>query len=221
MTTYQRGQLVLFQWWPLLTCFLLGHDLWFLFYLHFRSHLMQKIVQKMIQEILPAAQRRPTVHYIPANQLPRDVMTKTMNAVFGKGWLDMERLRELEALLNLCGSDWFADRLVTVSSLYLCVLTIAMCMARLHLFSFFFFSVRLLSVLRGHSFFSSPPNGQWPPTSKDFYPRFYQLHYFLISILVKEPDSIWYNTFCDIGLTCNTIQNKQVHVYQCTHYGQS
>ena len=31
------------------------------------------------------------------------------------------------------------------------------------------FSVRLFSVLRGHSLFSSRHNGQWPPTSKDFF----------------------------------------------------
>ena len=30
-----------------------------------------------------------------------------------------------------------------------------------------FFSVRLLSILRGHSVFSSRHNGQWPPTSKE------------------------------------------------------
>ena len=36
-------------------------------------------------------------------------------------------------------------------------------------YSFFvFFSVRLLSVLHGHSGFSSRHNVQWPPTSKDF-----------------------------------------------------
>ena len=30
-------------------------------------------------------------------------------------------------------------------------------------------------------FFHTRHNGQWPPTSKDFYPRSYPLHYFLIS----------------------------------------
>ena len=33
---------------------------------------------------------------------------------------------------------------------------------------YYFFSVRLLSVLRGHSFFHPRHNGQRPPTSKDF-----------------------------------------------------
>ena len=50
-----------------------------------------------------------------------------------------------------------------------------------------FFSVRLLSVLRDHSFFHPRHNGQWPPTSKDFYTRSYPLYYFLIFILEKEP----------------------------------
>ena len=50
-----------------------------------------------------------------------------------------------------------------------------------------FFSIRLSSVLRGHSFFSSLPQGQWPLTSKDFYTRSYPLHCFLILILEKEP----------------------------------
>ena len=51
-----------------------------------------------------------------------------------------------------------------------------------------FLSVRLLSVLRGHSVFSSPP--QWPMTSdfeRIFYTRSYPLHYFLILFLEKEP----------------------------------
>ena len=34
-----------------------------------------------------------------------------------------------------------------------------------------------LSVERGHSVFSSRHNGQWPPTLKDFYTRFYPLHF--------------------------------------------
>ena len=36
-----------------------------------------------------------------------------------------------------------------------------------------FFRIQHLSVLRNHSFFSSPPRRQWPPTSMDFYSRFY------------------------------------------------
>ena len=52
----------------------------------------------------------------------------------------------------------------------------------------FFFSVRLLSVLHGHSgFFHPRHNGQRRLTSKDFYTRFFPLHYFLILILEKEP----------------------------------
>ena len=35
-------------------------------------------------------------------------------------------------------------------------------------------------------FFHPRHNGQWPPTSKDFYTRSYPLHYFLILILEKE-----------------------------------
>ena len=39
------------------------------------------------------------------------------------------------------------------------------------------FIFRLLSVLCSHSFFHPHHNGQWRPTSKDFYPRFYPLHF--------------------------------------------
>ena len=46
-----------------------------------------------------------------------------------------------------------------------------------------FFSVQLLSVLRGHSFFSSLTQR---PITSDF-EGFYPLHYFLILILEKEP----------------------------------
>ena len=76
----------------------------------------------------------------------------------------------------------------------------------------FFFSVRLLSVERGHSFFSSRHNGQWPPTLKDFYTRSYPLHYFLILILEKEPvfplsmlsakqGRYWYHFYNVCGMT--------------------
>ena len=74
-----------------------------------------------------------------------------------------------------------------------------------------FFRVRLLSVLRDHSFFSSPPC-QWPPTSKDFYTRSYPLHYFLILLLEKEPvfpfwmfsakqGNYWYHFYNFFGMT--------------------
>ena len=36
-------------------------------------------------------------------------------------------------------------------------------------------------------FFHPRHNGQWPPTSKDFYPRFYPLHFNPILILEIEP----------------------------------
>ena len=36
-------------------------------------------------------------------------------------------------------------------------------------------------------FFHPRHNGQWPPTSNDFYPRFYSLHFLTILILEKEP----------------------------------
>ena len=51
----------------------------------------------------------------------------------------------------------------------------------------FIFSIWLLSVLRGHSFFHPRHNGQWPLTLMDFYTRSYPLHYCFILILEKEP----------------------------------
>ena len=74
------------------------------------------------------------------------------------------------------------------------------------------FSVRLLSVLRGYSVFSSPPHSQWPPTSKDIYTRSYPLHCFLILILEKEPvfpfqcsvlnkGNYWYHFYNVFGMT--------------------
>ena len=56
-------------------------------------------------------------------------MTATLKALFAKGWLDFEKLHTLEALLNLCGPDWFADRLVLVGDwlvvcLFVCLLDI-------------------------------------------------------------------------------------------------
>ena len=43
---------------------------------------------------------------------------------------------------------------------------------------FYFFSVRLLSVLRSRSVFSPPPQRQWPPTSKDFLSQILSITFF-------------------------------------------
>ena len=61
-------------------------------------------------------------------------------------------------------------------------------------------------------FFHPSHNGQWPLTSKDFYTRFYSLHYFLILILEKEPvfpfsmlsakqGNHWYHFYNVFGMT--------------------
>ena len=53
---------------------------------------------------------------------------------------------------------------------------------------FFFFSARLLSVLRGHSVFSSPPQRPMTSDFKGFsIPEFTHCIYFPILILEKEP----------------------------------
>ena len=59
-----------------------------------------------------------------------------------------------------------------------------------------FSSVRLLSDLVVIRFFHPRHNGQWPPTSKDFYTRSYPLHFFLILILEKEPVIPFFNVEC-------------------------
>ena len=73
------------------------------------------------------------------------------------------------------------------------------------LFWIYFFSVRLLSVLRGHSLFHPHHDGQWPQNSKDFYTRSYPLYYFLIFILEKEPvfkqGYYWYHVYNVFGMT--------------------
>ena len=45
-------------------------------------------------------------------------------------------------------------------------------------------------------FFQPRHNGQWPPTSKDFYPRFDQLHFLTILILEKEQVFPFFNVEC-------------------------
>ena len=44
-----------------------------------------------------------------------------------------------------------------------------------------FFSVRLLSVLRGHSGFDPRHNGQWPPTSKDLLSQILTITFIFLS----------------------------------------
>ena len=61
-------------------------------------------------------------------------------------------------------------------------------------------------------FFHPRHNGQWPPTSKDFYTRSYPLHYFLIIPLEKEivfsfwmfsakQGNYWYHFYNVFGMT--------------------
>ena len=76
---------------------------------------MSIILQKMIHEILPPSKRPPSPNYVPANTLPSTVMAKTIKNVFTKGWVDIRSVYTLECLVNLCGSDWFTDRLVKVN----------------------------------------------------------------------------------------------------------
>ena len=77
-------------------------------------------------------------------------------------------------------------------------------------------------------FFHPRQNGQWPPTSKDFYTRSYLLHFFLILILEKEsvfPFSMlsakqvnyWYYFYNVFGMTRLSRRRCQliVHVSLC------
>ena len=50
-----------------------------------------------------------------------------------------------------------------------------------------FFSVRLCRFCVAIFFFYPRHNSQWPPTLKDFYPKFYPRHFCPILILEKEP----------------------------------
>ena len=64
-------------------------------------------------------------------------------------------------------------------------------------FFLFFFSVRLLSVLRGHSvFFILATTANALRFWRIFYPRFYPLHFFPILILEKEPVFSLLNVKC-------------------------
>ena len=94
------------------------------------------------------------------------------------------------------------------------------------LFFYFYFLAfafcRFCVVIR---FFHPRHNGQWPPTSKDFYPRFYPLHYFPILILEKEPvfpfsmlsakqGNYWYHFYIQNTLIqCIWVSHKRLTFY--------
>ncbi|KAL3832581.1 hypothetical protein ACJMK2_024214 [Sinanodonta woodiana] len=81
-------------------------------YYNERSHLMVTILNRMNNDILPSSKRSMGHQFILSSALPSDVMGETLRSVFNAGWLDLRSLHTLEQLLNLCGSDWFCDRLV-------------------------------------------------------------------------------------------------------------
>ena len=66
-----------------------------------------------------------------------------------------------------------------------------------HLVSFLFFSVWLLSVLRGHSFFPSPPQRPMTSDFEEFLFQILSITFFLtILILEKEPEFPFFNVEC-------------------------
>ena len=98
-----------------------------------------------------------------------------------------------------------------------------------YLFIFFlaFDFCRFCVVIR---FFHPRHNGQWPPTSKDFYTRSYPLHYFLLLILEKEPvfpfsvlsakqGNYWYQFYNvviePLALEANTSRRRCLPSNQC------
>ena len=73
------------------------------------------------------------------------------------------------------------------------------------------FNVRLLSVLRGHSVFSSPPQRPMTPDFEGFIYQILFIHCFLILILEKEPvfpfsmlsakqENYWYHFYNVFGM---------------------
>ena len=54
-------------------------------------------------------------------------------------------------------------------------------------------------------FFHPGYNDQWPPTSKDFYPRFYSLHFLTILVLEKEPVFPFFNVECQTREQFNNV----------------
>lgn len=75
-----------------------------------RSHLMANILRKVVNDILPIHLKDMSNQYIPRTLLPVEVLDQCLKKLFTKGWIDMQSVFTLEQLLNLCGTDWFADR---------------------------------------------------------------------------------------------------------------
>ena len=84
-------------------------------------------------------------------------------------------------------------------------------------------------------FFHPRHNGQWPPTSKDFYTRSYPIHYVLILILEKEQKNLlercrelrfislnqilWYqHTQITAHLIIYKLIQRTLYNTVCTHY---
>jgi hypothetical protein len=76
---------------------------------------MANIHRKVVNDILPIHLKVMTNQYIPRTLLPVEVLDKCLKKLCTKGWIDMQSVYTLEQLLNLCGTDWFSDRVVMVS----------------------------------------------------------------------------------------------------------
>ena len=50
-------------------------------------------------------------------------------------------------------------------------------------------------------FFHPSNNSQWPPTSKDFYPRFYSLHFRKSQYFSAKQGNYWYHFYNVFGMT--------------------
>ena len=67
-------------------------------------------------------------------------------------------------------------------------------------------------------FFHPRHNGRWPPTSKDFYPRFYPLHILTILILEKEPVFLFFQYWVPNKGTTGIIFIRSYNVFGMTRY---
>ncbi|KAK3092255.1 hypothetical protein FSP39_000388 [Pinctada imbricata] len=81
-------------------------------YYNERYHLMVNVMRKLSNDILPPNLRDNSSLLIPTSKLPGFTMSKCLQSIFHKGWVDSHNLHILEQLLNLCGSDWFCEKAI-------------------------------------------------------------------------------------------------------------
>ena len=92
-----------------------------IFYLVFRSLLMQTILRRMSQGVLPGGTIPSTSYILPTNVSAYTTLIETLKTAFSKGSIDLKTVHKFEHLITVGGTKWFCEHVVRVGNHFSCL----------------------------------------------------------------------------------------------------